>query len=198
MKDFLSDIGGSGTPSPYEGKLLLATPGINDGSYFDRSIIYICAHSEEGAIGLIVNQPMPMVEFDDLHENIGLKKSEIRIRPEILFGGPVDTGRGFVLHSTEYSGKHSINLSDKLALNASTDILKSIALGDGPEKSLFVLGYAGWGPGQLEEEIKNNYWLTSDVQEDILFDASLDNKWECALNSLGVSPQHLSYTTGQA
>ena len=184
--------------SPLEGKILLAMPGINDGSYFDKSLIYICAHSDEGAMGLIVNQPMPMVEFDDLEEQIGLIKSDIIVRPKIFFGGPVETARGFVLHSRDFNADHSVPLSPKLALNASVNILKNIALGEGPQKSLLVLGYAGWGPGQLEDEIRNNLWLTLDADDDLLFADNPAGKWHMALNKIGISPQHLTHFSGNA
>ena len=198
MTEILKHLSGEGGPSPYEGKLLLATPGINDGSYFDKSLIYICAHSDEGAIGIIVNQPMPMVEFDDLTENIGVEKSDIIKRPHIYFGGPVDTERGFVLHSTEYTGAHSIKLSEQLALNASIDILKNMALGQGPKHAIFALGYAGWGPGQLDEEVEKNFWLTLDVKDHILFQAKAHDKWSMAMHEIGVTPEHLSASAGRA
>lgn len=184
--------------SPLEGKLLLALPSINDGSFFDKSLIYICSHRPEGAMGLIVNQPMPMVDFEDLQEQIGLVKSDIIFKPKIHFGGPVETARGFVLHSTDFDAEHSVPLDDGLALNATVNILKNIALGKGPKKSLLVLGYAGWGAGQLEEEIRNNYWLTLDADEDLLFQPNSSDKWQGALNKIGISPEHLSSFSGQA
>ena len=195
--DLDSDIRNS--DSEFEGKFLLALPTINDGSFFDKSLIYICSHCSEGAMGLIINQPMPMIDFEDLQDQLELPKADIIVKPRIFFGGPVETARGFVLHSRDFKGEHSVPLTRNIALNASIDILKNIAKGNGPEKSLFVLGYAGWGPGQLEQEILNNYWLTMDMDEDILFNAGNgDNKWNIALQKLGISPEHLTSASGHA
>lgn len=182
----------------FEGKLLLAMPGLEQGGCFDKSVIYICAHGDAGAMGMIVNQVMPMVEFDDMLEQMKLPQSKIRVRPDILFGGPVETVQGFVLHSIDYEDHQSVRISETLALNATIDILKDIACGSGPENSLFVLGYAGWGPGQLEQEICENSWLVTDMDEDILFSSDLDSKWHAALSNLGVSPEHLTSFSGQA
>ena len=149
-------------------------------------------------MGLIINQPMPMVEFDDLNQQLGLVKSDIVFKPKVFFGGPVETARGFVLHSTDFKADHSVQLSGDLALNATIDILKNIAMGEGPSKSLLALGYAGWGPGQLEEEIRKNYWLTLDYDDDILFDSNSSSKWQAAMQKIGISPEHLSSFSGQA
>jgi len=182
----------------FEGKILLAMPGLNENDAFERSVIYICAHSEEGAMGVIINQSMPMIEFDDLLDQIGLPQSEIIARPDILFGGPVETSRGFVLHSSDYMEETSVPIADKLALNATTRILKRIATGEGPRKSLLVLGYAGWGPGQLEEEVQENSWLSLDADENLLFDTEITSKWGAGLNRLGIAPEHLTSFGGKA
>lgn len=182
----------------FEGKLLLAMPGLNEGNAFDKSVIYICTHSDEGAMGVIINQSMPMIDFDDLLEQIGLPPSEIIVRPDILFGGPVETSRGFVLHSSDYMEETSVPIADKLALNATTNILKRIATGEGPRKSLLVLGYAGWGPGQLESEVQENSWLSLDADENLLFDTDIISKWDAALGRLGVTPEHLTSFGGKA
>jgi putative transcriptional regulator len=182
----------------FEGKLLLALPGFSDGGCFDKSVIYVCAHSDDGAMGVIVNQLMPMVEFDDLLTQMNLPQSRILIRPDVLFGGPVETMRGFVIHSNEYMEDSSIDISDTLALNATVDILESIAMGQGPKNSLFTLGYAGWGPGQLEREVQENTWLVLDSDEDILFNPNLEGKWEAALAKLGVSVEQLTVFSGKA
>lgn len=182
----------------FEGKLLLALPGFAEGDCFDKSVIYICAHSSEGAMGVIINQRMPMIEFDDLLTQMNLPQSRIVVRPDVLFGGPVETMRGFVLHSNEYMEDSSIDISNKLALNATVDILESIALGQGPQHSLFTLGYAGWGPGQLEREVQENTWLVLDCEDEILFNPDIDAKWQAALTKLGVSVEQLTIFSGKA
>ena len=182
----------------FEGRLLIAMPCFKDDSCFDKALVYVCAHSDQGAMGIIVNQAMPMIEFDDLLDQFSLPQSQIVVRPEILFGGPVETMRGFVLHSPEYEHETSVQIADAVSLNATIDILENIAIGAGPRKSLFALGYAGWGPGQLEQEIQSNAWLTSELNEDILFQKDIETKWESALDNIGVAPHQLTHFSGRA
>jgi len=179
------------------GQLLVAMPGIGD-PRFDRSVIYLCGHSDDGAMGLIVNKPVDDITFPELLEQLGIEGNtgrEIRV----LFGGPVETGRGFVLHSTDYNVTGStLQVSDDIGLTATLEILEQIAHGDGPEKSLLALGYAGWAPGQLEEEILSNGWLHCTPSPELLFGALDDTKWERALSEMGIDPAQLSGDAGRA
>jgi len=179
------------------GQLLVAMPGIGD-ERFDRSVIYLCGHSEDGAMGLIVNKPVDDITFPELLEQLGIEGDpDEQIR--VLFGGPVETGRGFVLHSTDYNATGStLQVSDEIGLTATLEILEQIAKGEGPERSLLALGYAGWAPGQLEEEILSNGWLHCRPSPDLLFGTSDDTKWERALAELGIDPAQLSGDAGRA
>ncbi|MEP3678843.1 MAG: YqgE/AlgH family protein [Paracoccaceae bacterium] len=181
-----------------EGKLLIAMPGMED-PRFDKSVVFLCAHSDEGALGLVINKPTPELEFKSL-----LTQLEIDVKPPIRdirvhFGGPVENGRGFVLHSGDYlSNEATLRVSDAFGMTATLDILEEIANGDGPSSALLALGYAGWGPGQLESEILQNGWLTCDAVPELVFDAQDDTKWSAALNTLGVDALMLSETAGRA
>jgi len=195
-----SQNGSSGPDRPENslaGQLLVAMPGIGD-ERFDRSVIYLCGHSEDGAMGLIVNKPVDDITFPELLEQLGIEGDpDEQIR--VLFGGPVETGRGFVLHSTDYNATGStLQVSDEIGLTATLEILEQIAKGEGPERSLLALGYAGWAPGQLEEEILSNGWLHCRPSPDLLFGTSDDTKWERALAELGIDPAQLSGDAGRA
>lgn len=180
------------------GKFLIAMPGMGD-ARFEKSVVYVCAHSDDGALGLIVNKPAPDLEFTDLLDQLDISAPggvpDIRVH----FGGPVEHGRGFVLHSAEYDGAASTLLvDDDIAMTATLDILQDIARGQGPNASLLALGYSGWGPGQLEDEIGQNGWLTCDCEPGIVFDTDNDSKWERALGVLGIDPLSLSAAAGRA
>ena len=180
------------------GKLLIAMPGMGD-PRFQRSVIYICAYSAEGAMGLIINKPATRLSFADLLQHLSIEKKEIGREIRVYFGGPVEHGRGFVLHSTDYTASEAtLHVDDRFAMTATLDILEAIAGGDGPERSLLALGYAGWGPGQLEDEILANGWLICDAQPDLVFAEDNRGKWEAALGTLGVDPLTLSATAGRA
>jgi len=184
-------------PSNLAGQLLVAMPGIGD-PRFDRSVIYLCGHSEDGAMGLIVNKPIDDITFPELLQQLGIDGEPDR-QIRVLFGGPVETGRGFVLHSTDYNVSGStLQVSDDVGLTATLEILEQIAHGDGPARSLLALGYAGWAPGQLEEEIKSNGWLHCTPSAELLFGASDETKWERALAELGIDPAQLSGDAGRA
>src|SRR6218665_2413821 len=174
-----------------DGHCLIAMPGMADDN-FARSVVYICAHTQEGAMGFIINRAQKL-SFPDLLLNLDMMKDEEAIRlPEITrrfpvqSGGPVETGRGFVLHSDDYSSESSIPVSDDISLTATLDIVRAISGGRGPRKAAMLLGYAGWGPGQLEREISANGWLTCPATERLIFDTPLDAKYEQALALLGV------------
>ncbi|SPH23389.1 hypothetical protein DEA8626_02453 [Defluviimonas aquaemixtae] len=180
------------------GKLLIAMPGMGD-PRFEHSVVFLCAHSDDGAMGLIVNKPARDLSFDDLQEQLGIARSDKGRPIRVHFGGPVEHSRGFVLHSTDYGGEGTtLKVDDNFGMTATLDILEAIAQGRGPESSLLALGYAGWGPGQLESEILRNGWLTCDAKPDLVFSESNDTKWERALKTLGVDPVTLSAKAGRA
>ena len=181
-----------------EGKLLIALPGMSD-PRFDRSVIYMCAHSATGAMGLIVNKPIEGLAFQELLRRLELPVSEQTPNSPILFGGPVETGRGFVLHSGEYEGAEStLPISSGISLTATLDILRAISEGHGPDQALFALGYAGWGPGQIESEIQANGWVHCDADTAVVFGTDMDAKWSVALRKLGIDMSGLSAHAGRA
>ena len=196
----------AGRPSDFlDGRVLLAMPGIGD-TRFERTVIYVCAHSGEGAMGLVVNKPARKPSFADLLVQLDIvgEKEAIR-RPAqagatpVLKGGPVETGRGFVLHSGDFHADNStLTVTGGVCLTATVDILRAIARGEGPDRALLALGYARWSPGQLEEEIKANVWLPGEVDEALVFDRDLDAKYERAMRGIGVDPARLSAQAGRA
>lgn len=186
------------TKSAYlEGQLLIAMPAMAD-PRFERSVIYVCAHNREGAMGLVVNKLFGEIDYDELLVQLDIKPAETSPQMSIHFGGPVESQRGFVLHSAEYKGKGTVAVDDRVALTATLDILQELANGGGPRSIMLALGYAGWGPGQLEAEIGDNAWLHAPFNEDLVFDGDIDTKWHRAMNSIGVDPSSLSDTAGHA
>jgi putative transcriptional regulator len=181
------------------GQLLIAMPAMRD-PRFTRTVIYMCVHNDQGAMGLVINRLVGSIKFADLLEELDLKSPPVDSShfPTIHFGGPVETGRGFVLHSDDYLRDDSMPLDDGLALTATVDILRDIALGSGPDKAILALGYAGWGPGQLDGELQENSWLSVESDLDLLFGSALDDKWEQALAKLGISASLLSSDAGHA
>lgn len=198
----------SGTPSRMSGgfldnHFLIAMPGMRD-ERFTRSVIYLCAHSEEGAMGLIVNQ-VQQLGFSDILVQLGVvdEKEAIRLPEEtrslpVRNGGPVDRSRGFVLHTDDFIVESSTPLSEEICLTATVDILRAISLGRGPRRALMALGYSGWGAGQLEAEIAENGWLTCPADTELLFDCDVDLQYDRILASIGVNPTHLSNSAGHA
>jgi putative transcriptional regulator len=188
-----------------DGQLLVAMPVMSD-PRFARSVIYLCAHSEDGAMGLVINQRASHISFPDLLERLGIVTPEpegrladdIRAK-SIHVGGPVETGRGFVLHSSDYFANDStLPIEDGVCLTATIDILKAIAAGQGPNRSILALGYAGWSPGQLESEIHANGWLNCPADLDLIFDPNVDAKYKRALAKIGIDPSHLVSDAGHA
>ncbi len=180
------------------GKLLIAMPGMGD-PRFEHSVVFVCAHSEDGAMGLIINKPASDLSFDELQEQIGIPRSDKSREIRVHFGGPVEHARGFVLHSADYRGEGTtLKVDDRFGMTATLDILQAIADGGGPQSSILALGYAGWGPGQLEGEIQMNGWLTCDAEPDLVFSSQNESKWMRALKTLGVDPLSLSATAGRA
>jgi putative transcriptional regulator len=188
-----------------EGQLLLAMPAMVD-PRFARAVIYMCAHSADGAMGIVVNQRAPHITFPKLLEQLDIETrppdGSITLpvdRMAVHFGGPVETGRGFVLHTSDYYVADStLPIDETVCLTATIDILRAIAGGSGPTRSLLALGYAGWAPGQLESEIHANGWLTCPADVDIVFDDNLEGKYERALAKLGVHPSFLVNDAGHA
>ena len=182
------------------GQLLIAMPALA-GSLFARSVIYMCAHTPDGAMGLILNQPLASPSFEDLLHTLGVEPRPPARSIRLHSGGPVDNGRGFVLHTRDWTGEGSLPVDDHVALTASLDVLKAIAEGGGPEQGLLALGYSGWGPGQLDREIQENSWLSTPLAADdlpLLFDSDHESKWKRALARMGVDPTLLSGAAGHA
>ena len=187
-----------------DGQCLIAMPGMRD-ERFERTVVYICAHSDEGAMGLVLNRLAPELHLGELLVQLGLvdHKNAIRLRPseeavQVLRGGPVETGRGFVLHSSDYFVDSStLPIDDGVCLTHTVDVLLAIATGDGPRHAVLALGYAGWGAGQLETEIRANGWLHCEADPGLLFDLALDTKYQRAMSKLGVDPARLSSVAGR-
>jgi putative transcriptional regulator len=188
-----------------DGQLLVAMPVMDD-PRFERSVIYLCAHSSEGAMGIIVNRPAGSIDFpgllvqlDIIDEAEQIKLPETAEMMRVLKGGPVDTGRGFVLHSSDfYIENATLNIDDDISLTATVDILKAIAKGVGPKHAILALGYAGWAAGQLENEIQHNGWLHCDADPELIFGGDVDEKYDRALRKIGIDPGMLSPNAGHA
>ncbi|WP_341368160.1 YqgE/AlgH family protein [Yoonia sp. BS5-3] len=180
------------------GKLLIAMPGLGD-TPFAHSVIYMCAHDEGGGMGLIVNKPQQDVKFAQLLDQLDIPRAPHTRDIRVHYGGPVDLGRGFVLHSRDYvSQAGTLQVDDSIGMTATLDVLEDMAQGRGPNSSMLALGYAGWGPGQLEREIGRNGWLTCEASTDIIFGSANDQKWTGALKMMGIDPLLLSETAGRA
>ena len=179
------------------GQLLVAMPGMRD-PRFAKTVVYMCAHSPEGAMGLVVNRALESLTIGDLLEQLRITPPPAERAINIHFGGPVETGRGFVLHSPDYKQEGTLQVADEVSLTATVDILRAIATGQGPRRHLLALGYAGWGPGQLDGEIRANGWLHVAPDEALLFDRNLNSKWERAMTKIGIDPRMLSDAAGHA
>ncbi len=188
-----------------DGQCLIAMPGMAD-TRFSRSVVYVCAHSEDGAMGIIVNKPAADTRFPDLLVQLDVIPSEELIRLpsqaeklQVLRGGPVETKRGFVLHTADFFLESAtLPIDDGICLTATLDILRAIAIGSGPESAVLALGYAGWGAGQLESEIQANGWLHCAADPALLFDDGIDTKYNRALGKIGIDPAFLSSEAGHA
>lgn len=188
-----------------DGQMLIAMPSMSD-ERFARSVIYLCAHSSEGAMGIVVNQPVADVDFPDLLVQLNVIPEDERIQlpvqaeaVKILKGGPVETGRGFVLHSADYFIENStLPIDEGVCLTATLDILKAIARGEGPASAVLALGYAGWAPGQLEREIQDNGWLHCSADSELIFGIDVETKYDKALRKIGIDPAKLSSQAGHA
>jgi putative transcriptional regulator len=180
------------------GKLLVAMPAMAD-NRFQHAVILVCAHSDEGAMGLIINKPVQDLSFDGLLDHLNIPKSPKGREIVVHFGGPVERGRGFVLHSTDYrSSGTTMSIEGGYGMTATLDVLEALAQGAGPDLALLALGYSGWGPGQLEAEIARNDWLTVEPDTALIFSVSDAEKWIGALRGMGIDPLSLSSTAGRA
>jgi putative transcriptional regulator len=196
---------GPAAPGYLDGQLLIAMPGMTD-ERFSRTVIYLCAHSAEGAMGIVLNKPAPDLKLPDLLVQLDIvtETDAIRMpaqveRMQVLMGGPVETSRGFVLHSPDYFIEQStLSIDREICLTATVDILRAIARGRGPRNAMLALGYAGWGAGQLETEIQRNGWLNCPADPDVVFDFAIEDKYERAMRVLGVDPAMLSSSAGHA
>ena len=192
------DIGQGGAESGYlTGQLLVAMPNMRD-PRFEKTVIYMCVHNSEGAVGLVLNRQIESITFPDLLQQLNIETEDDVPELPIHFGGPVETGRGFVLHSSDYGRSGTIMVGDVIGLTATVDILKDMAARRGPRSSMLALGYAGWGPGQLDNEIQQNAWLNVPSDEILVFDADIDSKWERAIAKLGIDPSLLLGDAGHA
>ena len=185
--------------SSLTGQLLIAMPQMQD-PRFARTVIYMCAHGSEGAMGLVVNKFLdnPPVTLSKLMSQLGIAAEGLKADPRVHRGGPVEEGRGFVLHSADYTEDATMVIGNNVALTATLDILRAIGRGQGPKKSLLALGYAGWGPGQLDAEMQANGWLHVDADESLVFDPESKHKWQQAIAKIGIDLSVLSGDAGHA
>lgn len=180
------------------GKLLIAMPFHEDPRFF-QSVIYICGHDDTGAMGLIVNKPLLTVEFSDLLEQLGIEHTK-KLTPDlpVYYGGPVEVGRGFVLHTPDYLSDSSVVIEGDFVLTATLDVLRALCHNHGPVNSVIALGYAGWGAGQLEQEISHNGWLVLDATPELVFDQDYEGLWRAAMLSIGIDPNSITIDFGHA
>ena len=178
-------------------QFLIAMPGMDDPN-FAQTVTLVCEHSAHGALGIVINRPLTM-DLGEVFEQLGLDASQSHVsRQSVLLGGPVQTDRGFVLHSPGADFESTLPVSEKLHLTTSRDILDALASGHGPERAIVALGYAGWEAGQLEDEMARNAWLTVPVDENLLFDVPAEDRWQAAGRLLGINLLHLSSDAGHA
>lgn len=180
-----------------QGQMLIAMPTMGD-PRFERSLIYVCAHNSDGAMGLVVNKLLENITFPDLLRQLAIDGPGVDQRIRVHFGGPVETGRGFVLHSADYNKEDTMLIAEGIGLTATIDVLKAMANGEGPQRSLIALGYAGWGAGQLDAEIQANGWLHAPADPDLLFGREYSDKWAAAVRKIGIDLSHLSSAAGHA
>ncbi len=174
-------------------------PSPPDDDNFKQATIFLCAHDEKGAMGLIVNDKMPNIDFEQLLIKLKIERGDGRsVKMPVLRGGPLDSSRGFVLHSKDFNRKDTIDVNDRFSVTGTMDALKAIADGTGPNDAIFMLGYSSWGAGQLETELKENSWIIVDADSDIIFNTTPDKVWRKALSKIGVNPDMISNVTGNA
>ncbi len=184
-------------PQYLTGQCLVAMPGMED-SRFDHAVVYLCAHSEEGAMGLVLNRELPDMPISRLMEQLNIPLTPACAEVPVHFGGPVEPGRGFVLHSADFMSDSSMLVDSRRALTATLDILRAVAEGRGPRQFLMALGYSGWGSGQLDAELRQNAWLVVPADDALLFGKDSGKKWQAAIAKLGIDVAKLSSTAGNA
>lgn len=194
LDEMLSKIGGSGYLA---GQILVAMPNMGD-PRFERSVIFLCVHNSEGAMGLILNRINTAMDFGELMQQLNIETSTDTRSIPVHFGGPVEMGRGFVLHSADYIQDGSLMVGEDFALTATVDILKALAQGQGPRQAILALGYAGWGPGQLDAEMQQNGWLNVPADANLVFSSNMEAKWHQAIAKLGIEQAQLSGEAGRA
>lgn len=183
--------------STLTGRLLLAMPQMED-PRFQRAVIFVCAHDQNGAMGLIINNILPGIAMSELLEQLDIEIQDNKAQTPVMSGGPVESARGFVLHSGDFKQPETVAINNDLYVTGTLDALRAIAAGQGPDKMLFMLGYAGWSAGQLDREMKDNSWLVADADTAIIFETDPDKKWERALRKIGIDPSMLSTVSGRA
>jgi putative transcriptional regulator len=187
----------NGASGYLSGQLLIAMPKMLD-PRFERTVIYMCVHNADGAMGLIVNRPLEALSFSELLGQMDIQCPGAVAEFPVQYGGPVETGRGFVLHTPDYDRDGTITVNDEIGLTATIEILKDMAANHGPRRAILTLGYAGWGPGQLDGEIQQNAWLNVPADDALLFDADIGSRWERAIAKIGVDLALLSGDHGHA
>jgi len=179
------------------GKIIVSMPSLEDERFF-KTVIYMCAHSSQGSMGIIINKKIDYDLYPDLLEQLGIDKPLDNKKLFIRYGGPVESGRGFVLHSDDIIRKETLNIDKGVALTSTTEFFDDLSSGKGPKNSILALGYAGWGPGQLEDEIIKNSWMTLSVDTSFLFDEEVSKKWTEAYKIIGIDPNKISFQSGRA
>jgi putative transcriptional regulator len=185
--------------SPFlDGTLLVAAPGMAD-PRFVGAVIFLCTHSDRGAMGIVINKPAAGVAFADLAEQLDVKATCAVPKLSVMIGGPVERSRGFVLHSPDYNlDRATIHVTDWCSMTGHVGVLRELIGGKGPERAVLALGYSNWGPGQLEEELRDSSWLMADASPQLLFDTPADDLWDSCLSRIGVNPAMLHSIAGRA
>lgn len=184
-------------PESLKGQLLIAMPALNDPNFF-QTVTFICEHTEAGAVGVVINRIMPSFSAKEVFEELNIRCDPEASSLQVHIGGPVHVNEVLVLHGPPFTWQGCLVVSPTLAVSNTLDILSALATGKGPRSFLIALGCAGWGPGQLEYEIKENAWLTGAVSNEIIFDTSIESRWEVAVRQMGIDPNLLSQTAGHA
>ncbi len=179
------------------GQILVSSPFMND-ARFHSAVIYMCGHDRNGAMGFIINKPLPNIRFRDLLDQLHIKHKGTTLELPVYYGGPVEVGRGFVLHTSDYHHPSTVKINEEFAITATLEILKVIADQEGPEQSLLTLGYTGWSAGQLEQEIQENQWLVLKGTKDFVYKTMVDTMWNKAYENLGIDPHLMTLESGRA
>lgn len=179
------------------GQVLISTPFMTDTRFY-QSVIYVCGHDENGAMGFIINKPLPSIMFEDLLDQLNITHPDPLKELPIYYGGPVEVGRGFVLHGPDYNHAATVGINEDFAITATLEILRDIAYGEGPRQCALMLGYTGWSSGQLESELQENQWLVLRGKKEFVFESPTDDMWISAYHQLGIDPGHMSMDSGHA